>query len=96
MTYKILSIDGGGIRCMLSGTILLEIERIVLDLTDQRLWDYFDAIAGVSAGSMLAAGLAIGRSPQDMLDILESRGKDIFPELFRQWRKVNPWLMDKN
>jgi len=89
MTYKILSIDGGGIRGAISAAILLEVERIVADVTGKSLADYFDAIAGVSAGSMLAAGLALGRSPGELLDVLKTRGKDIFPALYREWRKVS-------
>ncbi|TAF51878.1 MAG: patatin [Oscillatoriales cyanobacterium] len=89
MTYKILSIDGGGIRGVLAATMLLEVEQTVLEATGGRLCDYFDAIAGVSAGSMMAAGLAIGQSPRDLLDTLKARGKHIFPRLLREWRKVS-------
>lgn len=89
MTYKILSIDGGGIRGVLAATLLLEVEQTVLEATGGRLCDYFDAIAGVSAGSILAAGLAIGQSPRDLLATLKARGKHIFPGLLRAWRKVS-------
>ncbi|GMN35269.1 hypothetical protein TIFTF001_042198, partial [Ficus carica] len=48
----ILSIDGGGIRGLIPGTILdfLEAELQKLDGEDTRIADYFDVIAGTSTG----------------------------------------------
>lgn len=35
MTYKILSIDGGGIRGVLAAIMLLEVEQTVLEATGE-------------------------------------------------------------
>ncbi|KAF5175281.1 Patatin, partial [Thalictrum thalictroides] len=55
----ILSIDGGGIRGIIPGTILafLESKLQKLDGEDARLADYFDVIAGTSTGGLVTAML---------------------------------------
>ncbi|PKI46094.1 hypothetical protein CRG98_033489 [Punica granatum] len=55
----ILSIDGGGVRGLIPGTILafLESELQKLDGEDARIADYFDVIAGTSTGGLVAAML---------------------------------------
>ncbi|XP_050363456.1 patatin-like protein 2 [Argentina anserina] len=55
----VLSIDGGGIRGLIPGTILafLESELQKLDGEDVRLADYFDVISGTSTGGLLTAML---------------------------------------
>ncbi|KAA3488823.1 patatin-like protein 2 [Gossypium australe] len=53
----ILSIDGGGIRGIIPGTILafLEAQLQKLDGEEARLADYFDIIAGTSTGGLVTA-----------------------------------------
>ncbi|KAL6318299.1 hypothetical protein AAG906_039391 [Vitis piasezkii] len=55
----ILSIDGGGIRGLIPGTVLgfLESELQKLDGEDARISDYFDVIAGTSTGGLVTAML---------------------------------------
>ncbi|KAA8537725.1 hypothetical protein F0562_027285 [Nyssa sinensis] len=55
----VLSIDGGGIRGIIPGTILsfLESELQKLDGEDARIADYFDMIAGTSTGGLVTAML---------------------------------------
>ncbi|KAH7523596.1 hypothetical protein FEM48_Zijuj06G0028700 [Ziziphus jujuba var. spinosa] len=55
----ILSIDGGGIRGLIPGTILafLESELQKLDGENARLADYFDVISGTSTGGLVTAML---------------------------------------
>lgn len=58
--YKILSIDGGGIRGLLPAMILQEMEkrlRVRTGNPQARIADYFDIIAGTSAGGMLACSM---------------------------------------
>lgn len=59
----LLSIDGGGVRGILSLQILKKIEQIAEHASgnrDIRLCDCFDYIAGTSTGGIIAAALAIG------------------------------------
>ncbi|PON79320.1 Patatin-related protein [Trema orientale] len=55
----VLSIDGGGIRGIIPGTILscLESELQKLDGEEARIADYFDVIAGTSTGGLVTAML---------------------------------------
>ncbi|WP_445627745.1 patatin-like phospholipase family protein [Nostoc sp. DSM 114167] len=59
--YKILSIDGGGIRGIIPALILAEIEK----RTQKPIFSLFDLIAGTSTGGILALGLT---KPQLSLD----------------------------
>ncbi|MBO9533853.1 MAG: patatin-like phospholipase family protein [Solirubrobacteraceae bacterium] len=52
---RVLAIDGGGIRGMLPGVVLAELER----LTGRPTHQLFDLIAGASAGGLVAAALCV-------------------------------------
>ncbi|XP_028088345.1 patatin-like protein 2 [Camellia sinensis] len=54
----ILSIDGGGIREIISATILTYLEsQLQLDGEDVRIVDYFDVIAGTRTGGLVTSML---------------------------------------
>lgn len=58
MAMRILSIDGGGIRGILPGMILVELEKKLQNITknpDARIADYFDLVAGTSTGAILCS-----------------------------------------
>ena len=91
-TFKILSLDGGGIRGVLSATLLKEVETIVREKKGQELYEYFDLVAGTSTGSILAAGIACQMNAQQMIDIYQKEGKNIFLDSVRwqrKWRKLS-------
>ena len=76
---KLLALDGGGIRGVLTLEILAEIERQVKEATGtERLGDFFDYIGGTSTGSIIAAGLAVGMSARELLDFYERFGRQMF------------------
>ena len=55
--FKILAIDGGGVRGMLPAMIIAEIEKRLRHITgkeDSYIADYFDLIAGTSTGGILS------------------------------------------
>ncbi|KAL2240320.1 UNVERIFIED_CONTAM: Patatin-like protein 3 [Sesamum indicum] len=56
----VLSIDGGGIRGIIPGTILAHLESKLqeLDGPNARIADYFDVIAGTSTGGLITAMLS--------------------------------------
>lgn len=54
-TFKILSIDGGGIRGVIPARFMAEIER----RTGQPISQIFDLIAGTSTGGILALGMTV-------------------------------------
>ncbi len=79
--FKILSIDGGGIRGIIPAKILfhLEEEAINNDGPDTRLCDYFDLVCGTSTGGIIAIGIALGMKAKDILDLYLKNAKKIFP-----------------
>ena len=77
--FKILSVDGGGIRGLIPCVFLVEIENMLQSKYGQKLTEYFDMVAGTSTGSIIAAGIAAGLPVEKMLDLYFLRGRDIFP-----------------
>jgi len=76
---KLLALDGGGIRGVLTLEILAEMEQQIASATGiPRLGDYFDYIGGTSTGSIIAAGLAIGMSTADLLKFYQDFGAQMF------------------
>jgi hypothetical protein len=78
---RILALDGGGIR----GVLTLEYLEAIEILLRQRqndpnllLCDYFDLIGGTSTGSIIAAGLAFGMSVKDIKKLYYGLGANVF------------------
>lgn len=83
---KVLSLDGGGIRGVLTLEILLELEtqlKAAFQKDDSfRLSDFFDYIGGTSTGAIIAAGLARGMSVSELLQFYVDKGKAMFDKAF--------------
>jgi patatin-like phospholipase/acyl hydrolase len=77
---RILSLDGGGIRGILTLQFLETIETLVKQRLGRNalLCDYFDLIGGTSIGSIIAAGLACGMSVDALQKIYKKLGADVF------------------
>ena len=80
-SFRILCIDGGGIRGIIPAVILAEIER----RTGRRIHQLFDLIAGTSTGGILALALVKPgkrRQPEytaeDVIKLYETQGQHIF------------------
>lgn len=73
-TFRILSLDGGGVRGAYSAAALAEIE----ERAKVKIIDYFDLITGTSTGGILAIGLGLGFSAKDLLEFYQQKAKDIF------------------
>ena len=62
--HTLLTLDGGGIRGILTLEVLVRMEEILAEATgsgrDFRLCHFFDYVAGTSTGAIIAAGLARG------------------------------------
>lgn len=83
--FRILSIDGGGIRGILPASILAKVETQYLG--GKSAGDYFDLITGTSTGGIIALGLSIGKTAQSILNLYVNHGKEIFPPL--RWDFLN-------
>ena len=77
-TFKILSIDGGGIKGLYSLHILSQLEKKFCK-KDETLSDYFDMICGTSTGGIIAMGIASGFTTSHMTNIYEKNANDVFP-----------------
>lgn len=77
-SYHILSLDGGGIRGLLTVALL---ER--LELARPGFLSQIDLFAGTSTGSILALGLAYGLSPTELRKLYDEQGKWIFHDTLR-------------
>ncbi|TXN83562.1 patatin-like phospholipase family protein [Methylobacterium sp. WL8] len=86
--YRVLSLDGGGIRGVFPAAILARLEEHL----DRPIGRYFDLIVGTSTGGIIALGLALGLSAREILAFYEERG----PEIFDQHRgPVANWIRQR-
>ena len=76
--FRLLSIDGGGIRGILPAAILAECERRFLEGTSAG--PYFDMIAGTSTGGIIALALSVGIPASEILKLYSDHGGTIFPQ----------------
>jgi patatin-like phospholipase/acyl hydrolase len=73
--FRILCLDGGGIKGVFTAAALARIE----DQTKMKILDHFDLICGTSTGGILAIGLGLGLSAEELLQFYHKRGPVIFP-----------------
>ena len=79
---KILALDGGGIRGILTVEILARIESLLREKSggDENfvLADYFDFFAGTSTGAIVAACLSWGMTADRIRNFYLQNGKEMF------------------
>jgi hypothetical protein len=73
--FKILSIDGGGIKGLYSASVLARLE----EKAGVKSGECFDMICGTSTGGLIALGLANEMSADDLVKLYLDDGKQIFP-----------------
>lgn len=91
---KILALDGGGIRGMMTVEILAAIEDLLRDAQPQAkrdvfvLADYFDFVAGTSTGAILAACISLGMPVSKIRKFYVESGADMFDKasLLKKWK----------
>jgi patatin-like phospholipase/acyl hydrolase len=88
--FRILSIDGGGIRGILPAALLTEFEAGLPE--GRSSGDYFDMIAGTSTGGIIALGLSIGLKASDILQVYMEHGEEIFPPTRPPFRRIKAKL----
>lgn len=72
----ILSLDGGGVRGVITATWLAALEERL----DGPLHGYFDLVAGTSTGSILAAAVGNGIPARKIVELYRDRAQFIFPK----------------
>ena len=73
--YKILSIDGGGIRGIIPVRLLERLERHHPGIVQE-----FDLFAGTSSGAVLAAGFAYGLTARFLRQMYKGFGEEVFTD----------------
>ncbi|MGH2941221.1 MAG: patatin-like phospholipase family protein [Solirubrobacteraceae bacterium] len=82
---KLLALDGGGIRGVLTLEVLAAIEeklRAERHAPGLVLADYFDYIGGTSTGAIIAAALAFGKPVSEVREKYATLGRKIFSKRF--------------
>lgn len=87
---RLLALDGGGIRGVLTLQVLIRMEEILREHSGQgddfRLCNFFDYIGGTSTGAIIAAGLARGMSAKELSDFYMEAGPAMFDKAFILYR----------
>ncbi|NDJ17595.1 patatin-like phospholipase family protein [Myxacorys almedinensis] len=96
MSYKILSLSGGGVRGLITAVWLQRLEQKL----GTPIAQHFDLIAGTSTGALIACALASGIPAIAIVDLYRTRAKDIFPTprawwLNRFWRFLRQFFQPR-
>ncbi len=92
--HKILALDGGGIRGILTLEILARIDKMLAEKTgggtNFRLCHFFDYVGGTSTGAVIAAGIAKGMSITELLNFYQKAGPAMFEKEFilKRWKAL--------
>lgn len=84
--YKILSIDGGGIKGLYSAVILQKMEEEY-----GPIYKNFDLICGTSTGGIIALALEAGVPASEVVRFYQESGPKIFP-FKKKWVRKFHWL----
>ncbi len=84
--FRILSLDGGGIRGVYASSMLARVEAELL--SGAAIADHVDMIAGTSTGGIIAIGLGLGKSAAQINRLYVQDGSRVFPVF---WTR-HPWL----
>ncbi len=87
--FRILCIDGGGIRGIFPAAVLAELEHRFTGGVP--ISSYFDLVAGTSTGGIIALGLGAGLLASELRDVYVERGGEVFPPLGR----IGSFIRDK-
>jgi patatin-like phospholipase/acyl hydrolase len=73
--FRILSLDGGGIRGLITAIWLKRLEQEV----KKPLHECFDLVAGTSTGAILACGISMGVPVDRIIQLYMEQGREVFP-----------------
>ncbi len=73
--YRILSLDGGGVKGAYTASVLHTLEK----LSGKSISDHFDLITGTSTGGIIAVAIGLGVALREIVDLYVKRGPVIFP-----------------
>ncbi|MEQ1828698.1 MAG: CBASS cGAMP-activated phospholipase [Pirellula sp.] len=73
--YRILSLDGGGVKGAYTSSVLCTLEAI----SGKSIREHFDLITGTSTGGIIAIAIGLGVPLTDIVDLYVKKGPVIFP-----------------
>jgi patatin-like phospholipase/acyl hydrolase len=79
--FKILSIDGGGIKGLYSSTIL----EVLEERYNCKTYECFDMLCGTSTGGLIALALSAGKSAKEISNMYMYHGENIFPQKWNRY-----------
>lgn len=80
MAYRILSLDGGGIRGLITAIWLNRLEQKL----GSPLRNHFELVAGTSTGSLIACAVSLGIPSATIVDLYLTQGREVFPPAARR------------
>jgi patatin-like phospholipase/acyl hydrolase len=105
--FRILVIDGGGIRGLIAARVIERLEAMVSERAgaERRVADCFHMLCGTSTGGLLALGLTVpdpdrpGRpklSGERLKDLYLSEGPEIFGDRLHKLLSLGGWIAPKH
>lgn len=86
--FKILCIDGGGIKGLYSAQLLAKFEEVFRT----NLSDHFDLICGTSTGGIIALGASLKIPMSKVVEFYEQKGSQIFTQWIK-WGGIGKCLL---
>ena len=105
--FRVLSIDGGGIRGLIAARVIARLEELVSAEAgeERRMADCFHMFAGTSTGGLLALGLTVPDpadpsrprlSGSDLVELYMSEGPRIFGDTLHKLLSLGGWIAPKH
>jgi uncharacterized protein len=105
--FRVLSIDGGGIRGLIAARVIARLEELVSAEAgeERRLADCFHMFAGTSTGGLLALGLTAPHpanpsrpklSGAELVELYETEGPWIFGDRLHRLLSLGGWIAPKH
>jgi patatin-like phospholipase/acyl hydrolase len=76
VVYRILSIDGGGIK----GVFALQVLKMIEEELGRDILKKIDCFSGTSTGALIVSGMAMGYEPKDLLRFYKFFASRVFPK----------------
>ena len=88
--FKVLALDGGGIKGTYTAAVLDQLQEGIG--RDCDIAEYFDLIIGTSTGGIIALGLGYGMKTDQILSIYKDSGSEIFPKASSGPKGLIDWM----
>jgi len=96
--HRLLALDGGGIRGLITLGILEKLEGLLAEQWKDEnpfcFCDWFDYVAGTSTGAIIAAGIARGMSIKDLIQFYRENGVAVFERSHLMQRLISFYQAD--